>query len=110
MAITLHCILCFQQSHGRVEHSASDQYIKSKAVIYGRDPNKKITLYQKQVNTAAIELALADPSILQNCKLLLERARSKINDSGYKFKKGRSRSKLQVTNDTRESPKHKKNN
>ena len=79
--------------------------MRSKAIIYGRNPSKKITFYQKQINNAAIELAVADPGLLQNRKNLLELARSKVN-TGYKLKKGKSHSKL--LDNAPKPPKHQK--
>lgn len=79
------------------------EYIKSKAVIYGRDSSKKITTYQAQINSEAIKLALADPSLLQSRKALLEHARSKVNVN-YRFKKGKSRSNS--INNAKPPPKH----
>ena len=40
-----------------------------------------------------IELALSDPGLLESHKTLLERARNRVVEGGYKFKKGNSRSK-----------------
>ena len=91
-----------QQSYAHT-NSPSEEYIKTKAVIYGRGTNKKITAYQAEINSAAIKLALADPSLLQSCKALLEHAHSKVNVE-YKFKKGTSRSKL--INDAKPPAKH----
>ena len=68
------------------------EYIRSKAVIYGCDPGKKITQYQQEMNKAAIELALQDPSLRLSKQKLIAGARSKVNQV-YNFKKGKSRSK-----------------
>ena len=83
----------FQQSNDQVRNSPSDDYVRSKAIVYGRESSKKITFYQEQINNASIELALSDPSLLQSRKTLLERARTILN-ANYKFKKGKSRSKV----------------
>ena len=89
--------------------SSSEEYVKSKAIIYGCDPSKRITPYQSQINSAATELALADPSLLQSRKALLEHARRKVNID-YKFKKGKSRSKSACASgdDTPPLPKYQK--
>ena len=67
--------------------------MRANAIIYGRDPRKKITYYQEQVNSAAIKLALSDPGLLESHKTLLERARNRVVEGGYNFIKGKSRSK-----------------
>ena len=68
------------------------EYIRSKAKIYGKDPAKKITSYQAAVNEAAETLCIKDPNLLLNRQKMLERAREEVN-IGYKFKKGKSRSR-----------------
>ena len=70
----------------------SDEYIRNQAKIYGRDPNKKITPYQEQVNAVALQLALENPDNLLTRQKLIELAREKVNEV-YNFKKGKSRSK-----------------
>ena len=68
------------------------QNVREQAMIY-RKP--KLTHFQQMVNTAATELALHNPVLIQkgNRGELLERARSKVSTEGYNFKKGKSRSK-----------------
>ena len=70
----------------------SDEYIRTRATIYGRTPRKKVTPYQEEMNKAAYELALEDPNLLLSRQALIDRARTKVN-AVYKFKKGKSRSK-----------------
>ncbi len=71
----------------------SDDYVRVEAKIYGRNPTKKVTDYQAEINDAAIELALEDPNLLMSRQRLLELARTRVRNDGYKFKKGKSRSK-----------------
>ncbi len=71
----------------------SDDYVRVEAKIYGRNPAKKATDYQAEINDAAIELALEDPNLLMSRQRLLELARTKVRNDVYKFKKGKSRSK-----------------
>lgn len=59
----------------RPHRCTMEDYVRTNAIIYGRDPNKKITNYQEQVNCAAVELALLNPDLLQRRKELLESAR-----------------------------------
>ena len=69
------------------------QYILSKAKIYGRDPERKLTKYEQSINDTAAQIALENPDMLLSKQKLLEEARKKLNDSGYDYKKGKSRSK-----------------
>ena len=55
------------------------------------------------VNAAAIEICLNDVSMLDNRGELLQKARKKVADDGYVFKKGQSRSKLYGQLDTTKS-------
>ena len=67
--------------------------VQEQALIY-RKPN--LTSFQQKVNSAAMELALENPVLIQkgNRGELLEKARSRVSSDGYNFKKGRSRSKV----------------
>ena len=61
------------------------------------------------MNAAAAELCLSDVSLLNRRGELLEKARKKVADEGYVFKKGRSRSKSYghpVTETTPKRPKY----
>ena len=59
-----------------------------------KSPN--LSEFQKRVNSAAVQLALCDPSLVHkgNRGTLFERACRKVADDGYNFKKGKSRSKV----------------
>ena len=78
----------------------TEQYIREKARFYGKDSSKPITVFQRKVNEAAEELALACPSLLHTRQTLLERARKKVDDDGYVYKKGKSRSKQHPENES----------
>ena len=73
--------------------SQSREYIAQQATIFGRAGAKKVTKYQQQVNEAAIQLSLQTPSLLTSRQMLLEEARKNVNNDGYIYKKGKSRSK-----------------
>ena len=93
-------IISFLQGAGTINvlhPDPSNAYITAKAKIYGHNPAKKITNYQEQVNKASVELALQDPNLLLCRQKLLQLARGKVNEGGYQFKKGRSRSKDYAT-------------
>lgn len=80
--------------------------IEEQAVIYRKTTNRPLSDFEIRVNDAAVELAVGEPSLLRkgNRGELLERARKKVADDGYCFKKGRSRSKLYGNNDDAEPP------
>ena len=67
--------------------------VRHQASIFRKEP---LTCYQVKVNEAASKIALSQPDLLQkgNGGILLERARKKVADDGYTFKKGISRSKI----------------
>ena len=84
----------------------SKEFIMVHSRIYGRKSNSKmakLTKYQESINNAAMELCLQNPNLLDDRKALLEASRKKLDDSGYVYKKGRSRSKLLSSGDG-ESP------
>ena len=56
-----------------------------------KKPN--LTDYQQRVNTAAENICLKNPSMIRKRAELLERARKEVHDSGYTYRKGKSRSK-----------------
>ena len=74
--------------------------------IYGFRSSKEPTMYQQKVNEASFHLAMKDPSLLSSRQTLLERAREMVNESGYNFKKGKSRSKKLQDSDSEQSSKH----
>ena len=74
--------------------SLSREYIRQ----IGRNPNKKakLTKYQEAINHAVMELCLNNPNLIDDRKALLQ---AKIGESGYVYKKGKSRSKLLTSGD-----------
>ena len=71
-----------------------ERRIRAQAVIYCREGKRPLSDYHKQINKAAGDIAVRDPSMLAGKKgKLLEEARNEVYASGYKFKKGHSRSK-----------------
>lgn len=55
---------------------------------------KPLSTYHTAMNNAAEDLCLRNPSLLWQRGTLLERARKLVNESGYVYKKGQSRSKV----------------
>ncbi|KAI8144449.1 hypothetical protein BJV82DRAFT_607377 [Fennellomyces sp. T-0311] len=77
------------------EHTqTSREVIISHATIYGKNSNRPLTSYESAINEAAVQLALDNPSLLVNKGNLFEMAKRKLLDSGYQYKRGKSRSKL----------------
>ena len=81
----------------------SSQYIRNQAKIYGRDSERELTKYQRSINDIAAQLALQNPDLLLSKQKLLEEARKKLDESGYDYKKGRSRSKQLSSSESDES-------
>ena len=70
----------------------NQDYVRKAAKTYGKTSEKRLTVYQEAINEASIELCLQNSNLLSNRKLLLDSARKVINDRGYHYKKGKSRS------------------
>ena len=83
------------------------EYIIQQSRIYGKSSNK-LTHYQQSVNKAAAELALEEPSLISSRQTLLDRARDLVRESGYEYKKGKSRSKKLITDTEITKPKRPK--
>ena len=71
----------------------SEEYIRQQSCFYGKDSSKKITEYHKKVNEAAFEIVTQQPHLLSSHQVLLQYAQEKVEENGYAFKKGKSRSK-----------------
>ncbi|KAF7730558.1 hypothetical protein EC973_001939 [Apophysomyces ossiformis] len=74
--------------------TASREVIMSHATIYGKNANRPLTEYEIAINKASIELALETPMLLVHKGRLFELAKKKLLEQGYRYKRGRSRSKL----------------
>lgn len=68
--------------------------IEEQAIIYRKTINRPLTDIHLKVNESAKELALSQPKLVRKRGELLEKARKKVADDGYCFKKGKSRSKV----------------
>ena len=75
-------------------NEATKNEIKQQAILFRKSINRPLTDFQVRVNKAAVELALSQPCLIRKRNDLLNMARKKVADSGYVFKKGKSRSKL----------------
>ena len=54
---------------------------------------KPLSSYHTAMNKASAQLCMKDPSLLWNRGSLLEKSRKVVDDTGYVYKKGKSRSK-----------------
>ena len=92
-----------------IDKDAEDK-IREQAVIYQKESKHSLTEFQKLVNQFAGDIALGDSALLSKRGELLEAAKTAVYDSGYNFKKGRSRSKRFPTHDADIKPKRAKFN
>ena len=69
------------------------EYITKASVLYGRNSAVRLNNYQKQMNEVSKRLCMANPDLLTNQGLLIEKCRVELHNSGYFYKKGKSRSK-----------------
>lgn len=77
--------------------------IVEEATIY-KGTKRELTDFEKCVNAAAAELCLNNVDLLNQRGELLQKARKKVSDDGYTFKKGRSCSKLYGTTEATSAP------
>jgi hypothetical protein len=71
----------------------SKQDLQEKSQIYGKNGARQCSKYEEAINNAVYELCVDDGTLINNRKLLFEKAREKVNASGYNYKKTMSRSK-----------------
>lgn len=73
--------------------SISNEMLESQSKIFGlNNPSMVLTDYQKAVNQASLELCRSNIALLKKRGELLEKARKKVDDEGYNYKKKSSRS------------------
>ena len=65
-------------------------YIMENSKIYGRQGNKTLSTYQKEINNTTMNVCLENPSVLSDRKVLLDKARQVTYANGYVYKKGMS--------------------
>ncbi|KAF9916417.1 hypothetical protein FBU30_001398, partial [Linnemannia zychae] len=73
---------------------ATKDLIMHQALIYGKHSSRSLTKYEHAINCAAQSLALEDSSLLTNKGLLWNKAKAKLLEEDYHYKRGKSRSKL----------------
>ncbi|KAK3809821.1 MAG: hypothetical protein JOS17DRAFT_691423 [Linnemannia elongata] len=78
----------------RERNPATRELIMHQALIYGKHSSRSLTKYEHAINCAAQNLALEDSSLLTNKGLLWNKAKAKLLEEDYHYKRGKSRSKL----------------
>ena len=82
------------KASGKATVSFNYDELKEKSKIFGKDSERECTKYENAVNEAAYDLCIDDITLVSHRKLLFEKAREKVNLSGYNYKKSKSRSKV----------------
>ena len=100
ISLVLVCVLChlfilFPQSFNTVseDNPVARRSVIEMAKIYKKEENRPLSNYQKAINNTAGEIALRDPSLLARCGDMLNLAREEVQQKGYVYVKGKSRSK-----------------
>ncbi|KAK9767467.1 hypothetical protein K7432_002732 [Basidiobolus ranarum] len=70
------------------------ELIIERATIYRGKGQRKLTKYETSMNEAAVDIALAEPTLILNRGQLIEKSKAKLLQDGYIYSRGRSRSKL----------------
>ena len=87
----------------------SEEWIKTKSKIYGKETNRELTNWQSTVNETAYQVSKEDQSLLHNRASLKFRAEAKARET-YVFKKrSGSRSIVEKDNDQQEAKRTKLN-
>ena len=75
------------------EMERNEEEIRKQACLFGKS-KKELTKYQQKMNEVAGDLCVKEPHLLSSKGKLIEIARTKLHESGYIYKKGKSRSKV----------------
>lgn len=62
--------------------------------IFGKDVDRPLSEYEKQINAASLQLCQENASLLSNRKKLFQLSKQKIDADGYNYKKKTLRSKV----------------
>lgn len=68
--------------------------LEQQSKIFGKDMDRNLSEYEKQINAASLLLCQENASLLSYRKRLFELAKQKIDADGYNYKKKTSRSKV----------------
>ena len=75
----------------RSKSAVDERKMREKAIVYKKQDKRPLTSFQVAVNKAAGDICVKDPSMLAVKGDLLVLARQQVYDSGFQFKKGKSR-------------------
>lgn len=73
---------------------ATQEFVKTNAIIYGKNKKRALTSYEEAINRASLEIALENPLLVSKKGQLFDLAKKKLLKEGYEYKRGSSRSKL----------------
>ena len=68
-------------------------YIRKESKIYGKNSARSLSKYEEQINHASAQLCIRNPDLLHDRAYLLKECRKILDDEGYAYKKGKSRSR-----------------
>lgn len=68
--------------------------MEKESKIFGKGSDKPLSHYQIEINNAALALCKEDASLLKQRNELFNRAKLKIDQDGFRYKKRQSRSKV----------------
>ena len=71
------------------EKSLKDDEIKEMATIYRKETTRELSKYHKAMNAAAQELCIANPGLLRQRSVMIEKACAHIIEQGFQFAKGK---------------------
>ena len=71
--------------------SANEERIREESKIYRKDDKRPLSDYQNAINSAAGDICVRDPTMLAKKGELLALAKEQVYESGFQFKKGKSR-------------------
>ncbi|CAB4000759.1 Hypothetical predicted protein [Paramuricea clavata] len=73
----------------------SSEMLENQSKIFGfKNPSMVLTDYQKAIDRASLELCKANVALLEKRRGLLEKARKKVDEEGYHYKKNSSQSTI----------------
>ena len=68
-------------------------YIRKESKIYGKNSARPLSKYEEQINHASAQLCVRIPDLVRDRAYLLKECRKILDDEGYAYKKGKSRSR-----------------
>ena len=83
------------KSHNVTEIPVNVERLREESKLFGKKATSEdgLSEWQKKMNEAAFAFCVGTPSLTLNRGELLEKAREKVDNDGFNYKKGKSRSK-----------------